>query len=61
MTTIRKDPLVRLVSYALALGAVVAGASGQILLAVLLGVAAFACLALRLTFAIQRGRPRRNT
>jgi len=57
MTTIRKDPLFRLVSYALVLGAVVSGASGQILLAVLLAVAAFACLAVRLTFAIARSHP----
>ena len=61
MTTIRKDPIpLRVVSYALALGAVVSGASGQIWLAISLGVSAFVCLALRLTFAFQRGRARRT-
>ena len=61
MTTIRKDPLFRVVSYALLLGAIVSGALGQILLAALLGAAAFVCLLVRLTFAIQRGRARRTT
>jgi hypothetical protein len=48
MTTIRKDPLFRVVSYALVLGAIVSAASGHVLLAALLGVAAFGCLAVRL-------------
>ena len=56
MTTIRKDPLFRVVSYALLFGAMVSGALGKILLAALLGAAAFVCLLGRLTFAIQRGR-----
>jgi hypothetical protein len=60
MTTSRRDPiLLRVVSYALALGAVVSGASGEIWLAAFLGVVAFTCLALRLTLAFQRGRARR--